>query len=150
MKSRSMLLLALSAALMMIAAVPAAAGGRPLGAELNGLNEVTNAGVPGVGDPDGSGIMQLTLNQGQGEICWDLDVSGIANPTRAHIHDGEAGVNGGIVVSFFDSSPGTLNGCVDGVEKELIKDVRQNPQNYYINVHNAEYPGGALRGQLSK
>ena len=96
MKNRATTLLALIAALMMIAAIPAAAGGRPLSADLNGANEVTP------GDPDGSGTMNLTLNQGQGEICWDLDVEGIEMPSRAHIHAGEAGVNGGVVVFFFD------------------------------------------------
>ena len=48
----------LLSALMMIAAIPATAGGRPLTAELNGANEVTP------GDPDGTGTMHLTLNQG--------------------------------------------------------------------------------------
>jgi hypothetical protein len=150
MKSRSMMLMALVAALMMIAAIPAAAGGRPLTADLNGASE-----VPAPGDPDGSGTMSLTLNQGQGEICWDLDVEGIADPTRAHIHSGPAGSNGGVVVFFFDlvipdPIPVAFDGCVDGVDKDLIKDIRQNPENYYINVHNDEYPAGAIRGQLSK
>ena len=149
MKSRSTLFLALTAALMLLAAVPAAAGGRPLTAELNGPNEVSP------GDPDGTGTMHLTLNQGQGEICWDLDVSDIASPTRAHIHTGQAGVNGGIVVFFFDLViPDPIlvafDGCVDGIDADLIKDIRQNPENYYINIHTAEYPAGAIRGQLSK
>ena len=52
------MLLSLISALMMIAAIPATAGGRPLTAELNGANEVTP------GDPDGTGTMHLTLNQG--------------------------------------------------------------------------------------
>ncbi len=149
MKSRPTMLLALIAALMMVAAVPAAAGGRPLTAELNGPNEMTP------GDPDGTGTMHLTLNQGQGEICWDLDVSDIESPTRAHIHSGVAGVNGPVVVFFFDlvipdPIPVAFDGCVDGIDEGLIKDIRQNPGDYYINIHNTEYPAGAIRGQLSK
>ena len=149
MKSRSTVFLALTAALMMLAAIPAAAGGRPLTAELNGPNEVSP------GDPDGTGTMHLTLNQGQGEICWDLDVSDIQAPARAHIHSGVAGENGPVVVFFFDlvipdPIPVAFDGCVDGIDAGLIKDIRQNPENYYINVHNAEYPAGAIRGQLSK
>jgi hypothetical protein len=35
-------------------------------------------------------------------------------------------------------------------EREDAKDIVQTPENYYVNVHNAEYPGGAVRGQLSK
>jgi len=149
MKNRMTILTALVAVLMLVAAIPAAAGGRPLVADLNGANEV------GPGDPDGAGTMELTLNQGQGEICFDLDVSNIESPTRAHIHTGEAGVNGGVVVFFFDlvipdPIPVAFDGCVDGIEEDLIKDIRQNPSAYYINVHNDAYPGGAIRGQLSK
>ena len=48
-QSQSTVFLALTVALMMVAAVPAAAGGRPLTAALNGPNEVTP------GDPDGTG-----------------------------------------------------------------------------------------------
>jgi hypothetical protein len=141
-------LLALIAALMMIAAIPAAAGGRPLTADLNGPNEVTP------GDPDGTGTMHLTLNQGQGEICFDLDVDDISAPTRAHIHSAPAGSNGPIVVFFFDvviadPIPVAFDGCVEA-DADLIKDIRQNPENYYINVHNDEFPAGAIRGQLSK
>jgi hypothetical protein len=32
----------------------------------------------------------------------------------------------------------------------LAKDILKDPADYYVNVHNAEYPAGALRGQLSK
>ncbi|MDF1597918.1 MAG: CHRD domain-containing protein [Acidimicrobiia bacterium] len=121
-------------------ALPAAASGRPLDATLTGAAE-----VPVSGDPDGSGSASVTLNQGLGEVCWDITFAGIAAPFAAHIHVGEAGVNGPVVVPLNTSS-----GCVDGVDKDLIKDIRQNPSDYYVNVHNADFPGGALRGQLEK
>jgi hypothetical protein len=31
-----------------------------------------------------------------------------------------------------------------------MKRIRQNPENFYVNVHNADFPDGAVRGQLSK
>jgi hypothetical protein len=34
------------------------------------------------------------------------------------------------------------------VSREEARDIVKNPENYYVNVHNAEFPGGALRGQL--
>ena len=71
-------------------------GGRPLTAILTGAEEV----IPG--DPDGSGLADLALNSGQEQICFELKVENIAAPTRAHIHAAPAGVNGPIVVTFFD------------------------------------------------
>jgi len=44
---------------------------------------------------------------------------------------------------------GTSSGCVS-VDPDLIKAIRQNPENYYVNVHTTDYPGGALRGQPAK
>ena len=120
------------------------AGGRPLSATLTGAAE-----VPGPGDPDGSGIANVTLNQGQGEVCFDIEVSDIVTVRAAHIHDAPAGSASGVVVNF-DIANNGLSGCVDGVDKDLIKDIRQNPEQYYVNVHNAEFGAGALRGQLSK
>ena len=46
-------------------------------------------------------------------------------------------------------SDGFSSGCVD-VGRALAKEILKNPADYYVNVHNAEFPGGALRGQLSK
>ena len=123
---------------------PVSAGGRPLSATLLGSNEVNG------GDPDGSGTAHVTLNQGQQEVCYEITVNDIATPTRAHIHSGVAGVNGPIVVAFFDFvDPPPLQGCVSA-GADVIKDIRQNPQNYYVNVHNVQFPGGAVRGQLEK
>lgn len=136
----------LAATLALAAANPAAAnGGRPLDASLLGSNEVPPAST---GDPDGSGFAHLTLNQGQGEVCFHITVQNISTITLAHIHRGVAGTNGPVVVDFNPAVNG-LNGCVTA-SAELIKTIRQNPENYYINVHTTEFPGGAVRGQLSK
>jgi|SRR5687767_13945435 hypothetical protein len=125
------------------------AGGRPFSTTLTGEAEVTPAGVPNQGDLDGEGTAHLTLNQGQGEICYELTVSGIAPAGAAHIHVGASTTTGPIVVHFAAPTNGFSSGCTS-VDPELIKAIRQNPENYYVNVHNAEFPGGALRGQLSK
>jgi CHRD domain len=119
-------------------------GGTPLYATLLGPNE-----VPTPGDPDGAGWAELRLNQGQGTISYHLYVEGIEPPRAAHIHIGVAGTPGGVVVPLMAPTNGMSMGVAE-VDPELIKEIRKNPGNYYVNVHNAPYPGGALRGQLMK
>ncbi|MGI8835479.1 MAG: CHRD domain-containing protein [Pyrinomonadaceae bacterium] len=119
-------------------------GGRPLTATLTGAAE-----VPGPGDADGTGTAKITLNHGQGQICYELTVSNIGTANAAHIHVGGPTVAGGVVVGLAAPADGSSDGCVD-LDKAKIKEIMDNPGNYYINVHNTEFPDGAVRGQLSK
>src|SRR5262245_38925703 len=51
------------------------------------------------GDPDGTGSALITVNRGQGEVCWQVSVSGIVVPaSSSHIHRAAPGVQGPIVV----------------------------------------------------
>lgn len=120
-------------------------GGRPLSAHLIGTNE-----VPGPGDPDGMGMARITVNIGQGSISYVLSVSDIDPAAGAHIHVGAAGVAGPVVISLNAPTSGSSSGTIMNVDPELLKGIIQNPADYYVNVHNAMYPGGAVRGQLSK
>lgn len=119
-------------------------GGRPLSTTLTGAAE-----RPNPGDPDGSGTAVLTFNPGQKEVCFELTVEGIDPATAAHIHKAPPTAAGPIVVGLAPPTDGTSSGCVTAA-RELIVDIIQNPADYYVNVHNAPFPAGALRGQLSK
>ena len=156
MKNSTVMVLVLVTALALLALNgPAAAeripgsdhGGRPLSTTLTGAEE-----APGPGDPDGTGSANLTLNQGQGEICFEISVENITLPaTAAHIHEAPAGEPGPVVVTLSPpDESGTSSGCVSDVDRELIRDIRQHPEEYYVNVHNADFPDGAVRGQLSR
>jgi hypothetical protein len=135
---------AVAAALTLVLATSALAGGRPLAATLSGANE-----VPGPGDPDGTGTAQITLNQGQGMVCWTIHVEDITLPAAAaHIHSGPADVAGPVVVTLSPpDAAGDASGCVS-VDRSLIKAIRKNPSQYYVNVHTSDFPAGAVRGQL--
>jgi hypothetical protein len=117
---------------------------RRLRAKLSGAAE-----VPGPGDPDGSGSARITLRPEQGEACFELSVSNIEPATAAHIHEGAEGVAGPVVIPL-DPAPtaGSSEGCVSGVDTALLRNILQNPRQYYVNVHNEEFPDGAVRGQL--
>ena len=118
--------------------------GHSMAIELSGAAE-----APGPGDMDGSGMANITLNHDQGQVCYDISVKDIQMPTAAHIHVGPAGQSGGVKVSFKKAADGAWKGCASA-DKALLKDLMENPANYYVNVHNAEFANGAIRGQLAK
>lgn len=125
------------------AAAPPPNAGIKLATTLLGANE-----VPVLGDPDGSGVATVTINPGQGTICYTLSVSGIAPATAAHIHEAPVGVAGPVVQPLMAPTDGSSSGCVENAD--LAREIKADPADYYVNVHNAVFPGGALRGQLSK
>jgi hypothetical protein len=141
------LALMVAASLAVALAPVASANGRPLKTDMIGANE-----VPGPGDPDGSGSAKLRLNQGRHRICYKIEVGDISLPaTAAHIHPGGVGeANSPIVDLGAPDASGVAQGCVTGVERSLIKAIRQDPADYYVNVHTSDFPDGAIRGQLGK
>ena len=135
--------LAALAALALSAGV-AMAGGRPISIDLTGAAE-----APSPGDPDGSGTVAFTFNAGQGEVCYDFTVTGVEPLTAAHIHVAPAGSAGDVVIPTPPTSATGGSGCVSA-DRDLIVAILTDPSAYYFNVHNAPFPGGALRGQLTR
>lgn len=117
-------------------------GGKLLTAELTGAAE-----VPGPGDPDGMGTARVTINLGKSTLCYEIAVSNIAPATAAHIHEAPAGTAGPVVLGLTPPTSGSSSACVT-VEGELLKEIAKDPADYYVNVHNRAFPGGAVRGQL--
>ena len=115
----------------------------PLEAELLGANEV---GDP-PGDPDGSGTASFEADLAGGELCFAITTAGIDEVLAAHIHVGGAGANGDVVVNLDWENNGS-SGCVAASGPTLTA-ITTNPSLYYVNVHTAELPAGAIRGQLS-
>jgi hypothetical protein len=139
------------AAVAIPALVSAAPGDKvELTAKLDGKQE-----VPGPGDEDGKGNATLKLNSSKGKVCYDISFKGIANPTAAHIHKGPKGDDGPIKVELFDDSTGVTSPAEDCVtvgdskaEDKVIERIANNPERFYVNLHNSEFPEGAIRGQL--
>jgi hypothetical protein len=108
--------------------------------------------VPGPGVAGSSGSAAVTLI-GNKTVCFAIIVTGIGTPTLAHIHPGEAGTANPPLINFippasFDGGdPGTASDCVK-TTKENVKAIRQDPSAFYVNVHTAAAPAGAMRGQL--
>jgi hypothetical protein len=119
-----------------------------------------------VADVDGQGTSVVRIDTDSGEVCFDFKFRDTGTPNRAHIHSGSAGTNGPIVVTFFelrippadpgapatdprndDLEDGKFSDCVT-VDPTLADDIASNPTSYYVNLHNARFPGGAIRCQL--
>jgi hypothetical protein len=123
-----------------------------LKASLTGEKEIDPAtGDPGAGDPDGSG--RATVKVFARQVCYTLNFENIAPATMAHIHIGLRDENGPVLVTLFgppdEPVESSSTGCVD-IPRAVSLELREHPGRYYVNVHNAEYPGGAIRGQLHR
>jgi hypothetical protein len=112
-------------------------------ADLTGAKE-----VPGPGDPNGSGHVVLRLRPGAGKVCARASWSRIGRPTDAHVHKGGPRVAGDVVVDL--SSVVTGGRHCTSARRGLIRQIIDHPGRYYFNIHNAAYPGGAIRGQLRR
>lgn len=150
--TRSMVPVALAATALVAGALPAAPSGQitTLVTSLEGRNE-----IPGPGDSNGRGVFAAVVKGDT--LCYVLTASRIEPATAAHIHVGPVGVAGPIVVGLQTPNPISA-GCISTVpdsqnttstltESELAAIVA-NKRGYYVNVHNAPFPAGAIRGQL--
>ncbi|MBA2390213.1 MAG: CHRD domain-containing protein [Geodermatophilaceae bacterium] len=111
------------------------------------------AEVPGPGDNNGFGRAVVQSKPLQSQVCVNIRYFGIDAPTGAHIHEAPAGVAGDVVIDFtplIATSPASyIAGCVS-VDTVLARELKQDPEEYYVNVHNPAYPAGAIRGQLAE
>jgi len=147
---------AIALAMLLVSAIPAAADTEfKFTITLDALNPVTGEVT---GDPDGRGTAEFTFDTKQGTVCYELEVEGITEPVEpapglgsAHIH---FLATGGIAVDLeadFElngSDEFKASGCVE-VDSALLQAILENPDQFYVNIHNAEFPGGALSGLLS-
>ena len=133
-----------------------------LSAELDGRQEVrTDATDKRIaGDPNGRGeVYVFGIDGDPTTLCYVLNVEKIAPATAAHIHQGAKGSNGPVVVNLARPTDGDAADCL--TEGEILPSgapafapgttaaqILADPSAFYVNVHNAEYPGGAIRGQL--
>lgn len=104
--------------------------------------------VVGGGDPDGMGDVEISVSDELGQVCWDVnDIRNIGPITGIHVHRGAAGVNGPVVFPLEMSNEGGIQGCADASQwaQDLIEGA---PGAFYVQAHTAEYPNGAIRGQL--
>lgn len=126
---------------------------------LNGANEVGT-----VGDRNGSGKINLeffdavnnatVVFPNEHYVCYTLTFRNVDDPTGLHIHEVPSSARnprkatGPVVVDLLANPQ--RNGattCVV-VEESVFDGIQDDPSEYYVNLHNAKFPNGAIRGQL--
>ena len=117
-------------------------GGHEFGARLSGAEELSG------GDPDGTGFAGIAFADTGDRICTTLEVRDIGEVTAAHIHRGSSRTDGAPVVTLDLPDGDWLDDCV-AIDRRLLDEIRRNPAGFYVNLHTAEFPDGALRGQLA-
>ncbi|HVR92098.1 MAG TPA: CHRD domain-containing protein [Novosphingobium sp.] len=127
-----------------LAAMPGPARAAPatLTAALSGSAETRG------GDPDGSGGFRVELDPDTNDFCYALWVDKLARPTMAHVHSGPAGSDG--AARFTLTVTGKNNDMCIAIDRDKLQPLVDNPADYYIDVHTAAHPDGAVRGQLAK
>ena len=135
-----------------LAALGIAALAGPAAAQFGGPPPPPNTGVPlytTMTGGSGEGHITVVIDPPKGTACYIMNVGALEGVTAAHIHSGEAGQTGRVVVPFEAPVGGTSGGCVP-VTAELAEGLLSNPAGYYVNIHTRAFPTGAIRGQLAR
>jgi hypothetical protein len=117
---------------------------------LSGRREIGPDGAPAAGALDAVGAATVTVRSTS--VCAALTVTGVELPAlAAHVHRARAGENGPIVIPLRPpQARGRSQACVDGLDPVLLADLTSHPHRFYVNIHSAAFPDGAVRGQLER
>jgi hypothetical protein len=113
-----------------------------LSAVLSGAAE-----VPGPGDPDGRGSATVVLEPGRSQLCYRIEVQGVAKPDGTSLDEGADGERGRVVLGLDAPKGGSVDSCVTA-EPALLERVDRSPAEFHLNVLSEDHPDGAVRGQL--
>lgn len=145
-RARSTALVIAAVAALAFTGAGAAAAAPPESPQIP-LNTGQEVPAPTVGGAHGTFSYEIEGDQ----LCWELSVTGLSSGAlAAHIHVGERNVPGPVVVPLTVDVGETsfeTSGCAMPAA-ELLAAIEDDPRAYYVNVHNANNPGGEIRGQL--
>lgn len=108
--------------------------------------------VPGPGHASAAGTFVLSFNDARDRLTYAIATTGLTNITNSHVHgpNGPAGTAAPVFIGLgtaADFSNGSARGTV-AITPEQAAAIIASPASFYVNVHTAELPAGAIRGQL--
>jgi hypothetical protein len=115
-----------------------------IAAKLDGAQEspavVTNA----------MGVAGFVLNGSRDTLCINITFTGLSGPiTGIHIHEGDPGVNGGVIKDLGAFVAGNrISAILTGTDVSVANISKLLKGKYYINIHTSANPNGEIRGQL--
>ena len=107
--------------------------------------------APKPNDFGAHGSFSYEIDDDLNEFCYIIDVTGLSAPaTAAHVHVAPRNTPGPVVIPLVvpNETDFTASGCTTVNDEALLDAIAANPSAYYVNVHNANNPGGEIRGQL--
>ena len=113
--------------------------GRVAATTLSGAQE-----VPPV-NTQGTGLSSIVVT-GDKNISGNIEVKGFTS-TAAHVHEGEPGTNGPVIIPLVKSGDNTWSVPGNTILSSQQFDAYRRG-NLYVNVHSAAYPNGEVRAQL--
>lgn len=146
MKSHGLRTAAVAAAIVSLLGITAPAEAKPGGVPAIPLN--TGQEAPHFVHTGAGGSFSYTIDGD--ELCYSLTVRNLSAPaTAAHIHLAPRNVAGPVVVTLqrVSGTDWTVEACTEP-SPAVLAAIEASPGNYYVNVHNADFPGGEIRGQL--
>lgn len=115
-----------------------------LSAALSGDQEPT----PTITGAFGTGT--LTLSMPARALSGSISINGMT-ATMAHVHQGEVGVNGGVIVNLAETAPSSGTWAVPA--NTVLTEAQAtafSAGGLYFNAHTTENPGGEIRGQIGR
>lgn len=94
---------------------------------------------------------EFVLDTDEGTLTYTVTVEGNSEEiTAGHIHVGEAGVNGDVVVPLDTAAVQSGEEATVEVEVDIAEAIESDPAGFYLNVHSDSFapPTGNARGQL--
>jgi len=96
-----------------------------------------------------TGVFAVTVDPVAATLVAHVNTSGADDAINAHLHDGYAGLNGGVAIGLTQDPINvarwsTVDAPLDADQLAALRSGR-----YYINIHTPANPGGEIRGQIA-